>query len=277
VLRIFTHRSSGEEQSFFDHLDTLRYALMRIALVLLVAAIVVFLNGNWLYEVVLLGPRDPGFLTNRLFCNLGEWMEVPALCINTITWNDVNLELAGQFRFHISLSLQGGLMLIIPYILAEIWWFVRPALYLHERKKARGFVLITSILFYLGAFFGYFIVTPLAVNFLAGYQLHQSIDNMFQLHSYVRILATTVMSSGVVFEMPVLIWFLTRTGVITPQFLARYRKHVFVVLLILSAVITPPDVLSQFIVVIPLYLLFELGVKVAAGKPQDIEKQTDIT
>ncbi len=237
---------------------------MRIALVLLAVAVVVFLNGHLLYEYIILGPRNPGFLTNRLFCELGDWLEVPVLCLNTITWNDVNLDLAGQFRFHLALSLQGALILIIPYILAEVWWFVKPALYDHEKVKARGFVLITSLLFYTGALFGYFVVMPLAVNFLASYQLHQSIDNMFQLQSYIRILATTVLSAGVVFEMPVLIYFLTRTGLITTAYIKKYRKHVFVLLLILSAIITPPDVLSQFVVVIPLYLLFEAGLRVGA-------------
>jgi sec-independent protein translocase protein TatC len=273
VLKLFTHRSAGQDQSFFDHLDTLRYALMRVALVLLVAAVIVFLNGAFLYEVIILGPREPGFLTNRLFCELGHWLEIPILCINTIRWNDVNLELAGQFRFHISLSLQAALILIIPYIIAEVWWFVKPALYPAEQKKARGFILITSGLFYLGALFGYYLIMPLAVNFLASYELHPAIDNMFQLSSYIKILATTVLSAGIVFEMPVLIYFLTRVGLITPAFLRQYRKHVFVVLLILSAIITPPDVLSQFLVVVPLYLLFELGVKVASSTIEASDNQ----
>lgn len=246
---------------------------MRIALVLIAAAVLVFMHGSFLYEVIILGPRNPDFLTNRLFCELGTWLEIPILCINRLQWSDVNLDLAGQFRFHLALSINGAVMLIIPYLLLEVWWFVKPALYPRERKKARGFVLITSVLFYLGALFGYFIIMPLAVNFLANYSVHDSIVNQFQLYSYVRILLSTVLSAGIVFEMPVLIYFLSRMGIITTAFLKKYRKHVFVILLVLSAIITPPDVLSQFIVAIPLFLLFELGVRVARRNEKDSSKQ----
>lgn len=257
------------EQSFIDHLEALRFAFLRFAVVLVAASVIVFLNGGYLYEMVILGPRNPGFLTNRLFCELGTLLEIPALCINNVQWNDVNLDLAGQFRFHLSLSLNGALILTVPYLLLEVWWFVKPALSKANQKNARGFVLVTSLLFYLGALFGYYIIMPLAVNFLATYSVHASIVNQFQLYSYVRILLSTVISTGIVFEMPLLIYFLSRMGIITPAFLKKYRKHVIVILLIVAAIITPPDVLSQLIVAGPLYLLFELGVKVAGrkGKP----------
>lgn len=271
------NKNSGKDQTFIDHLEALRFALMRIAVVLLMATVLVFLNSGLLYEVVVLGPRNPEFLTNRLFCQLGSLMEIPALCINQLQWNDVNLDLAGQFRFHLSLAVNGGLMLIIPYLLLETWWFVKPALYDRERKRARGFVFITSILFYLGALFGYYIIMPLAVNFLANYTVHESIINQFQLTSYVRTLVTTVLSTGLVFEMPVLIWFLARMGIITPAFLKKYRKHVIIILLIVSAIITPPDVLSQFLVVIPLYLLFELGVKVAGRTSEQVQNEETVS
>jgi sec-independent protein translocase protein TatC len=265
--------SSGKELTFIDHLEALRFSLMRVAVVFIVGTAVVFLNGGVLYEVVVLGPRNPDFLTNRLFCQLGSLMEIPALCINQLQWSDVNLDLAGQFRFHLSLAVNGGFLLIIPYLLLETWWFVRPALFPRERKRARGFVLITSFLFYLGALFGYYVIMPLAVNFLASYTVHPSIVNQFQLTSYVRILVTTVLSTGLVFEMPVLIWFLARMGIITPAFLKKYRKHVIIILLIVAAIVTPPDVLSQFLVVIPLYLLFELGVKVAGRTSKNVHNE----
>lgn len=265
-MKLFAIRQKSSEGSFFDHLEALRASLVRIALVLAAAAILVFLNGAWMYESIILGPRNPGFLTNRLFCELGSILEIKALCINNLQWQDTNLDLAGQFKYHLSLSIQGGVILIVPYIILELWWFVKPALYPRERKKARGFVLITSFLFYLGALFGYFIIMPLAVNFLAGYTLHQGIINQFQLSSYVKILSSTILSTGLIFEMPVMIWFLARMGIITGEFLKRYRKHVVVVLLLLSAIITPPDILSQFLVAIPLYILFELGIKVAGTR-----------
>jgi sec-independent protein translocase protein TatC len=265
------HSPSGADTSFVDHLEALRFALMRIAVILLVAAVMVFFNGQVVYEAVILGPRNPGFLTNRLFCELGAFLEIPVLCINQLQWSDVNLDLAGQFRFHISLAINGALMLVIPYIVLELWWFVKPALYAREKRRARGFVVITSLLFWTGALFGYFIVMPLAVNFLANYTVHPGIVNQFQLYSYVRILVSTVLSTGIIFEMPVLIWFLARMGLVTPALLKQYRKHVVVILLILSAIITPPDVLSQFLVAGPLYLLFELGVKVAGRKSQPSE------
>jgi sec-independent protein translocase protein TatC len=262
----FRNSSPGSGASITDHLEALRYALLRIVVVLIVAAVGVFLYGQVIYETVILGPRNPGFLTNRLFCDLGAWLSIPALCINQLQWSDVNLDLAGQFRFHLSLAINGALILTIPYIVLELWWFVKPALYPREKKRARGFVIITTLLFWTGALFGYFVVMPLAVNFLANYTVHPGIVNQFQLYSYVRILVSTVLSTGIIFEMPVLIWFLARMGLVTPAFLKQYRRHVVVILLILSAIITPPDVLSQFLVAGPLYLLFELGVKVAATK-----------
>jgi sec-independent protein translocase protein TatC len=262
----FRNSSPGSGASITDHLEALRYALLRIVVVLIVAAVGVFLYGQVIYETVILGPRNPGFLTNRLFCDLGAWLSIPALCINQLQWSDVNLDLAGQFRFHLSLAINGALILTIPYIVLELWWFVKPALYPREKKRARGFVIITTLLFWTGALFGYFVVMPLAVNFLANYTVHPGIVKQFQLYSYVRILVSTVLSTGIIFEMPVLIWFLARMGLVTPAFLKQYRRHVVVILLILSAIITPPDVLSQFLVAGPLYLLFELGVKVAATK-----------
>jgi sec-independent protein translocase protein TatC len=249
--------------SFFDHLEVLRHAIIRIALALVVVAVVIFLNGGWVYENIILGPRNPGFLTNRLFCELGSRLEIPVLCINSVEWSDVNLDLAGQFTFHLALSINGAFIVIVPYVLLELWWFVKPGLYARERRNSRGFVLVTSLLFYFGALFGYYIIMPLSVNFLANYTVHKSIINQFQLLSYIRILITTVLSTGLVFEMPLLIWFLSRMGIITTSFLRKFRKHVVVIISIVAAIITPPDVLSQLIVAIPLYLLFELGVRVA--------------
>lgn len=273
---LFRPRQHAADGTLAGQLEALRFAILRFALVLVAAAIIVFLNAGWVYETLILGPRNPQFITNRLFCELGAVFEVPALCINQIRWSDVNLDLAGQFRFHLSLSINGAFILVIPYLLLEIWWFIKPALFVRERRKSRGFVLITSLLFYLGALFGYFIIMPLSVNFLASYSVHPGIINQFQLSSYIRTLLSAVLSTGVVFEMPLLIFFLSRMGIITSSFLRRFRRHVVVALFIIAAIITPPDVISQMIVVIPLYLLFELGVKIASRNERIAEKEAII-
>lgn len=273
---LFRTRQQAADGTIAGQIEALRIAILRFAIVLIAAAVIVFLNAGWVYETLILGPRDPGFITNRMFCELGAVIKIPALCINQIRWSDVNLDLAGQFRFHLSLSINGALILVIPYLLLEIWWFIKPALYEREKKKSRGFVLVTSLLFYLGALFGYFIIMPFSVNFLAGYTVHPGIVNQFQLNSYIRTLISAVLSTGIVFEMPLLIFFLSRMGIITSSFLRKFRRHVVVALFIIAAIITPPDVISQMIVVIPLYLLFELGVKIASRNERNAEKEAII-
>jgi len=151
-------------------------------------------------------------------------------------------------------------LFLFPYIIFEFWKFISPGLYEKERKNARGFIFIASILFFIGVLFGYYIVTPLSINFLGNYSVSSEIFNDFDLSSYIGLLRASVLASGIIFELPIIIYFLTRVGIVTPEFLRKNRKISLVVVLSLSAIITPPDIASQIIVSIPILILYEVSI-----------------
>lgn len=251
------------EMTFWDHLDVLRFALMRSFAVVFILAIVAFYFTDFVYSDVILGPKNPDFISNILFCKFGHLVNIDSLCINQIDFKLNNLEMAGQFRNNLLISLIAGLVVAMPYILTEIWLFIKPALTPKERKGVSGFVFVTTMLFMIGVSFGYFIIAPLAVNFLATWTISADIQNTFRLGSYISMVVMLALSTGLVFQLPVLIYFLARMGIVTPQLLKTYRKHAIVAVFILSAMITPPDVFSQILVAFPLILLYEISIRIA--------------
>ena len=255
--------SSDKEMSFWDHLEALRYTLMRSAIAVVVVAIVAFFFKDFIYNEIILAPKNADFITNRLFCELGQLLHTEGLCINTTEYKLFNFELAGQFRNHMFITIIAGLVVAMPYVLTEIWWFIRPALTPRERFGARGFVVVTNFLFLVGLAFGYFVIVPLAINFLITYLLSNDIENVIRLGSYIKSVATISFSTGVVFELPVLIYFLTKVGIVSVKTLKTYRKHALVTFFILAAILTPPDVISQLLVAFPLILLYEISIKIA--------------
>jgi len=255
--------SELQELTFWDHLDVLRFALMRSAIAVFVLAIVAFYFTEFVYSQVILGPKSPDFITNRLFCEFSKFINVDSLCINQITFKLNNLEMAGQFRNNLLISIVAGLIVAMPYILTELWLFVKPALSIKERKGVRGFVVATSSLFLIGISFGYFIISPLAINFLANWTLSPDIENTIRLGSYISMVVMIALSTGLVFQLPVLIYFLAKMGIVSVEFLKIYRKHAIVVFFILSAIITPPDMFSQLLVSFPLIFLYEISIKIA--------------
>jgi sec-independent protein translocase protein TatC len=168
--------------------------------------------------------------------------------------------MAGQFNMHIFISIVTGLILTVPYFLWELWRFIKPALSENERKHSGGFVIITSFLFLIGVVFSYFLIVPLTINFLGTYYVSENVENYFTLSSYINTITSLTFATGIVFELPVMVYFLTRIGILTPKFLKKYRRHAIVIILIIAAIITPPDVFSQTMVAIPLYLLFEISI-----------------
>ena len=168
--------------------------------------------------------------------------------------------MSGQFSAHLWTSITAGFIISFPYVLYEFWKFVSPGLHVNEKKNARGFILIASLLFFTGVLFGYYVVTPLSINFLGSYQVSEEVFNDFDLSSYIGLLRASVLSSGIIFELPILIYFLTRIGVITPDFMKKNRKFAIVIVLGLAAVITPPDIASQIIVTIPIIILYEVSI-----------------
>jgi sec-independent protein translocase protein TatC len=171
--------------------------------------------------------------------------------------------MAGQFSAHIWTSLAFGFILAFPYIIYEVWKFLKPALYENEKKNARSFIIVTSILFFIGILFGYYVITPLSVNFLGSYQVADEVKNNFDLSSYTGLLKASCLSSGFIFELPIIIYFLTKLGLVTPEFLKTYRKYALVLVLVLAAIITPPDIISQVIVAIPMIILYETSIKIS--------------
>jgi len=251
--------------TFWEHLEELRGTLWRIIIAFFILSIVSFSFKDFLFNDILLAPRSKDFITYRIFCQLGHWLSTPSLCIDPTEFQLINIQLAGQFTAHMTLSLVAGLILVIPYLFWELWRFIKPGLTETEVRNSRGAVAVTSFLFILGALFSYFIVAPLMINFLGGYRVSPLVSNQIALTSYVGSITFLILLMGLFFELPVLVLFLTRIGLITPKKIKKYRKHVAIGILILAGIITPsPDIFSQLLVAIPIYSLFELSLLVSA-------------
>ena len=249
--------------TFWDHLEELRGNLVRSLIAIVVLAIVAFLNREFIFDQVILAPSKPGFLTNRALCWLAEQLQINALCIDDMNLQIINIKMSGQFLTHMYISIVTGVILSFPYILWEIWRFVRPAMLEKERKYSQGGVFISTFLFMLGILFSYFLIVPLTVNFLGNYHVSETVFNQISLSSYISTVVSVTFAVGIVFELPILVYFLTKIGIITPDFLKKNRRYMYVILLILSAIITPPDLFSQVLVVFPLIGLYEFSIVVS--------------
>lgn len=253
-------KKRDDEMSFLEHLEVLRWHLVRSVLAVIVFAIVAFLNYHFIFDTLILKPKTPEFATNRFFMWIAQNLNIPSLAINNKPLHIININMSGQFATHIKISLLAGVILGFPYLFWEFWRFIKPALYEKEKKYATGAVLYTSLLFIIGILFGYYIIVPLSVNFLGSYDISDQITNQINLSSYISTVSSIVLAGGIVFELPVAIYFLSKVGLITPTFMRKYRRHAYVLLLLLAAIITPPDVFSQVMVCLPLVSLYELGI-----------------
>jgi sec-independent protein translocase protein TatC len=251
------------EMSFLEHLEALRWHLVRSIMAIVVFAILAFIFKDFIFSQIIIAPKTPDFFTNRNLCAFGTWIGIKALCINAEPFQLININMAGQFTTHIMVSMIVGLIFAFPYLVFEIWRFIGPALYEKEQHYARGAVFYISLLFILGVLFAYFIIIPLSVHFLGSYQVSAEVTNQINLMSYISTVSSIALAAGLLFELPVLIYFLTKTGLITPEFLIKYRKHSLVIVLALSAIITPPDVFSQILVAFPLMFLYEVGIRIS--------------
>lgn len=249
--------------SFLDHLEQLRWHLLRSISAILIFMVLAFLSKGFVFGQVILGPSKVDFVTYRMLCKLSELFYLPALCIEELPFIIQSRQMTGQFSMHITSSLVVGLIAAFPYVFWEVWKFISPGLYAKERNAARGAVFFVSLLFFMGASFGYFILSPLSINFLSNYQLDPSIANEFDITSYVSTLSMLVLASAVMFQLPVVIYFLTQAGLVSSAMLKAYRRHSIVVILVLSAVITPPDVISQILIAMPILVLYEAGIMIA--------------
>lgn len=252
------------EMSFFDHLEALRWHLIRASIAIVLFTILAFVFYDFVFDTVIMGPMDPQFFTYRMLCKLGDYLNRPGFCIDKIPGKIINTEMAGQFTLQINSALLIGITLGFPYLLFEIWRFVKPALHENERKAASGFVFYASMLFILGILFGYYVVTPESISFLAGYQVSKVIENTFTIDSYLSSVSTLTLATGIVFELPILVYVLSNIGILTAKTMRQGRRYAIVGILVVAAVITPtPDVLTMMVVTIPLFLLYEVGIIVA--------------
>ncbi|NNE29947.1 MAG: twin-arginine translocase subunit TatC [Saprospiraceae bacterium] len=246
-----------KEMSFLDHLEELRWHLVRSISAVVVFAIIVFASGSKFFEYVIFAPMKPEFPTYRLLCSISEFV-----CMQPPELELISVIFGGEFIVHLKVSLQVGLIMAFPYFFWEIWKFVKPALYEKEQKVTKGVVLVSSGLFLTGVLFGYYVIAPFAITFLGSYDVGAT--NSPSLTSYVSYLTMFTIPTGIVFQMPLVIFFLSKLGIVTPELLRTYRKHAFVLLLILSAIITPPDAITQLLICFPLYGLYEISIRVSA-------------
>ena len=249
----------GGDMSFWEHLDQLRPRLLRSGLAFVLFMLLAFLFGDELMTLIT-APKAEWFPTNRLFAWLAESSNKEFLKINTEPLTLINTAMAGQFNLHIRLAFNTALLLVVPYSLWELWGFIRPALTAEEQRKSRFFVFEVSLCFFVGALFGFFALAPLSINFLGSYSMGDQLTNMIDISSYLSLVLNMVFACGVIFLLPILSRILAKMGILTAAFMRRYRRHAIVILAILSAFITPPDVASMMLVLAPLYGLYELSI-----------------
>jgi sec-independent protein translocase protein TatC len=253
------------EMSFLDHLEELRWLLVRSTIAIIIMAFLTYFVSDFLFDTIIFGPTRPTFYTYRIFCDLSHLLNFgESICIEELPFIIQNTLMEGQVNMFVWMCLLAGFILAFPYILWQIWSFISPALYQNEKKNAKFFIFISSILFFLGVLFGYFIIIPMSVNFVATFTVSDMVKNQFTLDSYIGMFKTSVIAGGLFFELPIIIYFLTKLGLVTPEFLRKYRKYAIVIVLIVAAIVTPPDVVSQTIVAIPMLVIFELSVIISS-------------
>ena len=258
-------KNPGAEMSFLDHLEELRWLLVRSSIAIIVGACVAFAFSGFIFDEIIFAPKKGDFITYRIFCELAQRYDLDkSFCIKELPFEIQSRTMDGQFSTDLWVSITAGFILAFPYILWLFWRFISPALYDRERKHAVVFIITTSVLFFIGVLFGHYLITPLSLNFLANYRISDVVKNDIDLNSYISIIKTTAISCGLVFEMPVLMYFLAKVGLVTASFLRNYRRYAYVIILIIAAIVTPPDVISQLIVTIPLIILYEVSILIAA-------------
>jgi len=253
-----------KEMSFLGHLEELRWHLVRSTAVIFTIAIVLFVFQQTIYDEFIIAHTHSDFITYEFFCKaLGSIGIESSFCNIQIPSTLQALSPTQQLMSSLWVSLILGFIIAFPYLLWEMWRFIAPGLHKKERNKSKGFLFIASLLFFIGVAFSYYVIMPMSVSFFYGYQISENIVNNFTLDSYISLFTNTMLGISLVFELPVVIYFLTKLGLVTPSFLKKYRKHALVLVLILSAIITPPDVASQVIVSIPILILYEISIHIS--------------
>lgn len=258
-------KKNPQEMSFLDHLEELRWHLIRSTLAVVIIAAIAFVFRTFLFDVIIFGPGQPDFVSYDILCNISSIFGLEKGCIGEEDLNFIvqSRKVAGQFNAAIWTAITAGVVLGFPYIIYEFWKFISPGLYQKERKHSKGFIIIASLLFFIGVLFGYYVISPLSINFLSGFKVSSMIQNEFDIDSYIALVRASVLAAGFIFELPIIIYFLTKIGLVSPEFLRKYRKYALVLVLILAAIITPPDVSTQIIVAVPILILYEVSIHIS--------------
>ncbi len=265
VDRFLKQRQGNDiaEMSFIDHIEELRWHIVRSLIALIISGIVVWFNIEWVFQHIILGPATSDFISYRALCKLGHLMHVNALCLGEVKLKFQNTELSGQFMMSFSVSFMLGFIVAFPYIFWEFWKFIKPALKEEELKYARGIVFWSSILFFTGVLFAYYLIAPFTINFFANYQLSPQFENIITMGNYYDTMSDLILGLGIVFELPVLVYFLSRLGILTPKLMRSQRRYAILIIFLLAAVITPPDWFSIWLVAIPLLVLYQVGIVIS--------------
>ena len=253
-----------KEMTFLEHLEELRWHLIRSLVAIVVLGIVVFLAKDFVWHHIILAPSRLDFWTYQMLCRAGEWLQSEGLCISDLPFIIQSRKMTGQFTMHITTSFLIGLIISFPYVFWEIWSFIAPGLYDKERKSTRGAVFFVSLLFMIGVFFGYYIISPLSVNFLSHYKVDATIMNEFELTNYVTTISMIVLSTAILFQLPMIVYVLTKAGLVTPDGMRYYRRHAIIAILLLGALLTPPDPISQVLIAVPLFGLYQVSIYISA-------------
>tara|TARA_Y100000766_G_C18877953_1_gene591800 strand:+ start:329 stop:1135 length:807 start_codon:yes stop_codon:yes gene_type:complete len=253
--------SKHDNMSFLEHLEELRWHVIRSLIAIISAGFVCFLMKDFIFDTIIFGPKKMDFPTYKFLCQAATFIGVETnFCGDEFPFVVQNRTMAGQFSAHVMTSVISGFIISFPYVLYEFWKFISPGLLAKEKAKSRGFIFISSILFFVGVLFGYYVISPLSINFLGTYQVSTQVLNEIDLGSFISLVRSSALASGIIFELPIIIYFLTKAGVVTPKSLVKYRKYALVLVLILAAIITPPDVASQIIVAIPIVVLYQVSI-----------------
>lgn len=261
----------GKEMTFLEHLEELRWHIIRALVAILGLGIVLFVFQGWMFDAVIFGPTQPDFLSYRAICSLSNAVGLgDMMCFSPPDFQKIATGFGEPFIISIKVSFVMGLIIAFPYVLWEFWTFIKPGLYPKEQRAARGMVAICSSLFLMGVLFGYYIISPFAVNFLAGYQI-PGVQNTPTISSLINYMIMFTLPAGLIFELPIIVYFLSKIGLVTPEGMKAYRRHSIIGILMLAAIITPPDVVTQFLIGIPLYFLYEVSILVSARVQRDNE------
>jgi sec-independent protein translocase protein TatC len=272
MINNLLNKTSAEdkEMGFFDHIEELRWHIIRSLIAISIGSIVVFVFYNWFFENVVFAPAKSTFITYEFFCMVGEKLHIDQICFHFDDIELLNTDLSGQLMTQFTTSFIGGFIMSFPYIFWEIWRFIKPALQESELNKTRPVLFFVSVLFAIGVAFGYYVMTPFWLAFAQTYTISSSIKNLFSLDNYISGVSTLVFCCGLIFELPVIVFFLSKLGLMTPDIMRQYRRHAYVSIVILGAVITPQtDVFSLAMICLPLWVLYEMSIYVSAR----VEKQ----